>query len=159
MGVSGQRHAPAALYPRRKDPGTHWTGGWVGLRAGLDTEARGKILSPLPRIEPPSPGRPGRSQTLYCLSYPAPWIRSQQQALDCARAGEVAATSRRSRYQGNVKARDKERQKARTECCWWPWPALQPCDLPQHRTCHTTRGNCSSDSKTSQEIIPGCKSI
>jgi hypothetical protein len=35
-GVSGQRHAPAALYPRIKDPGTHWTGGWVGLRAGLD---------------------------------------------------------------------------------------------------------------------------
>jgi hypothetical protein len=43
-GVSGQRHAPAALYPRRKDPGTHWTGGWVGLRSGLDTDIRGKIL-------------------------------------------------------------------------------------------------------------------
>jgi hypothetical protein len=27
-----------------KDPGTQWTGGWVGLRAGLDTEARGKFL-------------------------------------------------------------------------------------------------------------------
>jgi hypothetical protein len=44
MGVSGHRHAPAALYPRGKDPGTCWIGGWVGLRAGLDTEARGKIL-------------------------------------------------------------------------------------------------------------------
>jgi hypothetical protein len=44
MGVSGQRHAPAALYPRGKYPGTHYTGGWVGPRAGLDTEARGKIL-------------------------------------------------------------------------------------------------------------------
>jgi hypothetical protein len=44
-GVSGQRHAPAALYLRGKDPqGTHWTGGWVGPRAGLDAEARGKIL-------------------------------------------------------------------------------------------------------------------
>jgi hypothetical protein len=44
-GVSGQRHAPAALNPRWKDPpGTHWIGGWVGLRAGLDTEAREKIL-------------------------------------------------------------------------------------------------------------------
>jgi hypothetical protein len=29
--MSGQRHAPAALYPRGKDPGVHWTGGWVGL--------------------------------------------------------------------------------------------------------------------------------
>jgi hypothetical protein len=43
----------------------------VGPRAGLDTEARGKILSPLPGIEPRSPGRPACSQTLYCLSYPA----------------------------------------------------------------------------------------
>jgi hypothetical protein len=45
-GVSGRRHAPAALYPRGKDPGTHCTGGWVGPRAGLDTETRGKILPP-----------------------------------------------------------------------------------------------------------------
>jgi hypothetical protein len=37
-------------------------------------EARGKILSPLPGIEPRSPGRPARSQTLYCLSYPAPYL-------------------------------------------------------------------------------------
>jgi hypothetical protein len=42
--VSGQRHAPAALYPPGKDPGTHWRGGWVGPRAGLYIEARGKIL-------------------------------------------------------------------------------------------------------------------
>jgi hypothetical protein len=38
-GVSGQRHAPAALYPQGM---THCTGGWVGPRAGLDTEARKK---------------------------------------------------------------------------------------------------------------------
>jgi hypothetical protein len=41
----------------------------VGPRAGLDTEARGKIISPLPGIESRSPGRPARSQTLYCPSY------------------------------------------------------------------------------------------
>jgi len=34
-GVSGQQHALAALYPRER-PGTHFTGGWVGPRAGLD---------------------------------------------------------------------------------------------------------------------------
>jgi hypothetical protein len=48
-GVSGQRHAPAALLPPGKGPpvpiGTHWTGGWVGPRAGLDTEATGKIFA------------------------------------------------------------------------------------------------------------------
>jgi hypothetical protein len=35
MAVSGQRHAPAVL-PPGKTPGTHFTGGWVGFRAGLD---------------------------------------------------------------------------------------------------------------------------
>jgi hypothetical protein len=40
----------------------------VGPRAGLDTEARGKILWPLPGIELLSPGYPARSQTLYWLS-------------------------------------------------------------------------------------------
>jgi hypothetical protein len=44
MGVSGQCHASAALYPWENTPGTHCTGCWVGLRAGLDTEVRGKIL-------------------------------------------------------------------------------------------------------------------
>jgi len=29
MEVSGQIHAPAALPPRERDPGTHWTGGWI----------------------------------------------------------------------------------------------------------------------------------
>jgi hypothetical protein len=32
LGVSGQRHAPAALCPRY-----HCTVGWVGFRGGLDT--------------------------------------------------------------------------------------------------------------------------
>jgi hypothetical protein len=44
--------------------------GWAP-RVGLDTEVRGKILLPLKGIEPGSPDRPTRSQTLYSLSYPA----------------------------------------------------------------------------------------
>jgi len=47
MGVSGQQHAPAALYPRER-PGTHFTGGWAGPRAGLDGW---EILSP-PGFDP-----------------------------------------------------------------------------------------------------------
>jgi len=35
MGVGGERHAPAALHPRKKH-GTHFIGGWVGPGAGLD---------------------------------------------------------------------------------------------------------------------------
>jgi hypothetical protein len=44
MGVSDQRHAPAALYPQEWTPSTYWIGGWVDPRASLDTEVRGKIL-------------------------------------------------------------------------------------------------------------------
>jgi hypothetical protein len=70
MGVSGQRHAPTALYTRGKDPGTHCTGGWVGPKAGLDSEVTVKILLPLPGIEPGSPGRPVRSQDTRLTELP-----------------------------------------------------------------------------------------
>jgi hypothetical protein len=66
MGVSGQHYAPAALYSRESTPGTHWIGGWLGLRTGPNTEARGNILY-LCRVS--KPGRPVCSQTLYWLSY------------------------------------------------------------------------------------------
>jgi hypothetical protein len=46
MGVSGHCHARG-----KGPPGTHCTGGWVDPRAGLDTEAGGKIISPLLGIE------------------------------------------------------------------------------------------------------------
>jgi hypothetical protein len=45
MEVSGQLHAPAALPPRERAPGTQWIGGWVGPRAVLDTVMK-KIPSP-----------------------------------------------------------------------------------------------------------------
>jgi hypothetical protein len=45
--VSGQQHAPAALYPRER-PGTHFTGGWVGPKTGLNGP---KISSP-PEFDP-----------------------------------------------------------------------------------------------------------
>jgi hypothetical protein len=55
MEVSGQRHAPAALCPGEKTPGTHWTGGWVDPKAGLVTEARGKIICPCRGSNPDRP--------------------------------------------------------------------------------------------------------
>jgi hypothetical protein len=36
MEVKGQLHAPAALPQGEIVPGTHWIGGWVNLRAGLN---------------------------------------------------------------------------------------------------------------------------
>jgi hypothetical protein len=38
-------HTPAVLYPQESTPSTHWIGGWVGLRAGLDTEVRGESFA------------------------------------------------------------------------------------------------------------------
>jgi len=62
MDVSGQQHAPAALYHWER-PGTHFIGGWVGPRAGLDgaenlvpTEILSRNFQPV-------------SQSLYRLSY------------------------------------------------------------------------------------------
>jgi hypothetical protein len=46
MGVSGQCHVPAALYPRGKDPLTHCTGVWVRPVAVLGAEDKGKIVCP-----------------------------------------------------------------------------------------------------------------
>ena len=62
-GVSGQQHAPAPLYPRER-PGTHFTGGWVDPRSGLDGQ---KTSSP--PVFDPGPSSP--SQSLYRLSYRA----------------------------------------------------------------------------------------
>jgi hypothetical protein len=53
--------------PRERTPGAHWTGGWVGPRVSLDTEARRKILY---LCRGSNPSCPVCSQTLYWLSYP-----------------------------------------------------------------------------------------
>jgi len=45
MEESGNLHAPAALSPKKLTPRAHWTGGWVGPRAGLDTVAKRSITS------------------------------------------------------------------------------------------------------------------
>jgi hypothetical protein len=37
---------PRPLYPQGKATGTHWIGGWMGPRTGLDAVANRKIPSP-----------------------------------------------------------------------------------------------------------------
>jgi hypothetical protein len=72
LEVSGQIDAPASLLlppPREKALGTHWIGGWVGPRAGLDKVEKLKFLI-LPGVELRLLGCPARSQSLYRLRYP-----------------------------------------------------------------------------------------
>jgi hypothetical protein len=68
MGVSGQHHAPAAFYPRGKDPRYSLYRRLGGPQSRSGHRGYRKNPLPLPGIEPRSPGRPARSQTLYCLS-------------------------------------------------------------------------------------------
>jgi hypothetical protein len=50
MEVSVQLHASVAL-PPWKIRGTHWIGGCVGPRLGLDAVVERKVFLPVPRIE------------------------------------------------------------------------------------------------------------
>jgi hypothetical protein len=52
-----------------RTPSTHWIGGWMGPRTGLDDLEKRKFL-PTPGLELRPLGRPARSQSLYRLSYP-----------------------------------------------------------------------------------------
>jgi hypothetical protein len=77
--VGGERSAsrPAAL-PAGKGPGTHWIGGWVGPRAGLDAKEKRKFLT-LPWLELRPVGRPARSQSTgsylpYTVSPQLAWL-------------------------------------------------------------------------------------
>ena len=45
-GARGQRHAPAAFYPRERT-GTHCAGGWVGPRAGMDGYGKSRLYRDL----------------------------------------------------------------------------------------------------------------
>jgi hypothetical protein len=54
------------LYPRENSPGTHWIGGWVSPRDGLDAAEKRKIL----HFRESNPCSPARSPSLNRLSYP-----------------------------------------------------------------------------------------
>jgi hypothetical protein len=52
-----------------RTPSTHWIGGWVGPRVGLDDVEKRKFLN-LPGLELRPSRHPARSQSLYRLRYP-----------------------------------------------------------------------------------------
>jgi hypothetical protein len=51
---------PGRFTSEEKYPGTHWIGGWVGPRAGLDDSEKRKFLT-LPGLELRPLGRPASS--------------------------------------------------------------------------------------------------
>jgi hypothetical protein len=67
--VSGQLHAPVALPPEERGPGTHWIWSCVGPRVNWDDVEKRKI-SALPGLESRPFDSPALRQSLYQLSYP-----------------------------------------------------------------------------------------
>jgi hypothetical protein len=59
----------AALPPGERAPHTHWVGGWVGPRVGLDEMEKWKFLS-LSGLELRPLGHPACSRSLNQLHYP-----------------------------------------------------------------------------------------
>jgi hypothetical protein len=70
IGGEWSASRPGRFPPDERAPGTHWIGGWVDPRAGLDDVKRRKFLTP-PGLELRALGRPARSQS-YRLRYPPP---------------------------------------------------------------------------------------
>jgi hypothetical protein len=66
---------PWPLYLRGSSSGTHWIGGWVNPRAGLDDLQKRKFLT-LAGLQLRPPSRSARSQSLYENKFMAPSYRS-----------------------------------------------------------------------------------
>jgi hypothetical protein len=60
---------PGRFIPGEGAPRTHWIGGWVDTRAGLDDVKKRKFLTPPGLVLLPL-GRPAHSQSLYRPRYP-----------------------------------------------------------------------------------------
>jgi hypothetical protein len=55
VGGEGSVSRPGRFTPGERTSGTHWIGGWVDLRAGLDDLTKRKFLT-LPGLGTPTPG-------------------------------------------------------------------------------------------------------
>jgi hypothetical protein len=71
MEVSCQIYAPAAITPGKRVPGTHWMGGLVDSRAGLDAMEKSKNVLLLPES---NLGRPDRRPDEVSLNIMAPSV-------------------------------------------------------------------------------------
>jgi hypothetical protein len=60
VGGEWSASRPGCFTPGERGPGTHWLGGWVDPRTGLNEMEKRKFLT-LPGLEL----RPARSQSLY----------------------------------------------------------------------------------------------
>jgi hypothetical protein len=69
VGSEWSDSRPGRFTFRGRAPGTHWIGGWICPRAGLD-DVEKRIFLTLPGLEFRPLSRQARSQSLYRLRYP-----------------------------------------------------------------------------------------
>jgi hypothetical protein len=91
---------PRPLYPWEESRGTHWIGGWVDPRVGLDDMEKIKFLI-LPGLELRPLRRPARSQSLYRLRYPGSSRSINKYICICINEGgaQVICNTRKLHYQ------------------------------------------------------------
>jgi hypothetical protein len=66
VGTEWSASRPRSFTSGERAPGTHWIGGWVDPRVGLDDVEKRKFFT-LPGLELRPVSRPARSQSLYRL--------------------------------------------------------------------------------------------
>jgi hypothetical protein len=69
VGGEWSASRPGRFTPGERAPGTHWIGGWVGPRAGLDNVEKRKFLT-IPGLEIRPLGHAARSQWSGCIAPP-----------------------------------------------------------------------------------------
>jgi hypothetical protein len=76
---------PGCFTRGERTPGTHWIGGWVDPRAGLDNVEKRKFLT-LPGLELRLLSLPARSESLYRLRYQSVGMFIFPNVIPCCRS-------------------------------------------------------------------------
>jgi hypothetical protein len=90
VGAEWSASRPGRFTPGERAPDSHWIGGWVGPRAGLDDVETRKFLT-LQGHELRPLSRPVRSQSLYRLRYPGSILRGRNVVKVKLQAGLTSA--------------------------------------------------------------------
>jgi hypothetical protein len=120
---------PGRYTPEERASGTHWIGGWVGPRAGVDDVEKRKFLTLL-GLEFRPLGHPTRSQSLYRRRYPTSFCVIQNSGpKNEALSSGLHFTFSRQRAQ--IEPGTELASKSYNWQLTWPtrdhWPAVQLC--------------------------------
>jgi hypothetical protein len=89
LGIDGCEWSvsrPVLFTPGKSSPGTHWIGGWVGQRAGLDVVVKRNFPTPAGNR---TPVHPARSLALYRWDILAPFAKRVTNASKLPKQGLV----------------------------------------------------------------------